>query len=99
MRVRVTSFAHEDIREGRLFYEAQEQGLGKYFSSSVYSDIRSLVNFAGIHPQRHGYHMLVMRRFPYAIYYDKVGMDVAVVAVLDCRRDPDWIVRHLARMV
>jgi len=42
--------------------------------------------------------MLVMRRFPYAIYYDKRGNDVAVVAVLDCRRDPNGIVRHLSRV-
>jgi len=98
MRVKVTSFAREDLRDGRLFYDAQERGLGRYFSSSVLSDIRSLVNFAGIHPQRHGYYMMVMRRFPYAIYYDKVGTEVSVVAVLDCRRNPQWIVGHLARI-
>ena len=40
--------------------------------------------------------MMLMRRFPYAIYYEKDGDLVTVVAVLDCRRDPHWILGKLA---
>ena len=97
MRVRILREAHDDIKAGRLFYDSQEQGVGVYFSSTVYADIRSLCNFGGIHPKRHGYHMMLMRRFPYAIFYDKTGTEVIVVAILDCRRDPLWIARRLYR--
>lgn len=95
MRVKILKEAHEDIRNGRLFYDAQESGVGQYFSSTVFADIRSLRNFAGIHPKQYGYFKMLMRRFPYAIYYDKGGTDVTVVAVLDWRRDPAWIEHRL----
>lgn len=95
MRVKILKEVHEDIRNGRLFYDAQERGVGQYFSSTVFADIRSLRNFAGIHTKQYGYFKMLMRRFPYAIYYDKDGADVTVVAVLDWRRDPVWIERRL----
>ena len=57
MRVRILREAHDDIKVGRQFYDSQEQGVGAYFSSTIYADIRSLRNFGGIHPKRHGYHM------------------------------------------
>ena len=95
MHVKILKEAHEDIRSGRHFYDAQEYGVGQYFSSTVFADIRSLRNFAGVHPKQHGYFRMLMRRFPYAIYYDKDGTDVTVVAVLDWRRDPAWIERRL----
>ena len=96
MRVRIIREAHEDIGDGRRFYDEQESGLGRYFLSTIIADIRSLRNYAGIHPVRYGYYRLLVRRFPYSIYYDKDGDDVSVVAVLDNRRDPAWIVRRLS---
>lgn len=95
MRIEILREAHEDIRDGRRFYEAQEQGVGQYFVRTIYSDIRSLCNFAGIHPRRHGHFMMLVRRFPYAVYYDRFGDRVVVVAVLDCRRDPLRIAMRL----
>ena len=97
MRVKILREAHEDILNGRNFYDSQERGVGRYFSDTIYADIRSLCNFGGIHPKRYGYHMMVVRRFPCAIYYDKIGLDIVVVAVLDCRRDPLWIAERLAK--
>ena len=97
MLVKVLTDAYEDVLDGRNFYDAQELGLGAYFSRTIFSDIRSLSNFAGIHPKRHGYYMMLIRRFPYAVYYDIVEEEVQVIAVLDCRRDPDWIQRRLSQ--
>lgn len=97
MRVRILKEAYEDIRDGRRFYDAQERGLGRYFSCTIHADIRSLRNFAGIHPVKYGYYRMLVRRFPYSVYYDKDGVDVTVVAVLDNRRDPDWIGHRLSR--
>ena len=55
MRVRILREAHEDIGDGRRFYDEQESGLGRYFLSTIIADIRSLRNYAGIHPVRYGY--------------------------------------------
>ena len=73
----------------------QGEGLGEYFFDSLFSDIDSLVLYAGIHPKVFGYHRLLSRRFPYAVYYTRED-DLAVVwRVLDLRRHPDTIRRAL----
>ncbi len=41
------------------------------------------------------YHVKYTRRFPYAIFYYLSENIVYIDAVLDCRRDPDWISERL----
>ncbi len=95
MRIKILSSAVEDLHLGRVFYEDQGEGLGEYFFDSLFSDIDSLVLYAGIHPKVFGYHRLLSKRFPYAVYYT-IEDDLAVVwRVLDLRRDPDRIRRAL----
>ena len=95
MHIKILREAVEDIRLGRDFYDVQERGIGQYFTNTIFADIRSLENFAGIHPRQFGYYKMLVRRFPCAIYYDKVDSEVTVVAVLDCRRNPAWIKQRL----
>jgi hypothetical protein len=68
VKINVLSSALEDLYEGRLFYEKQGEGLGEYFFDSLFSDIDSLTLYGGIHPKVFGYHRLLSRRFPFAIY-------------------------------
>ena len=49
MKVRVLRSAFNDLAAGRQFYDRQEQGVGQYFFESLFSDIDSLVLYAGIH--------------------------------------------------
>jgi plasmid stabilization system protein ParE len=91
MRVEILDEAEQDLLDGFGFYEAQGQGLGNYFLDSLFSDIDSLQLYAGIHSRHLGYYRLLSRRFPYAIYYRVAKQAVRVHAVLDCRRDPEWI--------
>jgi len=72
--------------EGHRFYDAQSTGLGTYFRDSLYSDIGSLTCFGEIHPVVFGFHRLLSKRFPFAVYYRVIGDGVVVFAVLDCRR-------------
>ena len=92
MIVRLLESARKDLVDGYYFYEKQADGIGTYFLESIYSDIDSLIDNAGIHPVYFGeYHRLLATRFPFAVYY-KVTEDAALVsAVLDCRREPAWI--------
>ena len=41
------------------------------------------------------YHRLLSKRFPYGIYYRVEENTVLVRAVLDLRRAPEWVKRHL----
>ena len=95
MQVKILEPAEEDLETAYLFYERQSRGLGAYFLDSIYSDIDSLVFFAGIHPQVFGYHRLLAKRFPYAIYYRVNDNTVIVTAILDCRQNPVQIRKRL----
>lgn len=96
MRIVIQSSALADLADGFDFYERIEPGLGGYFLDSLYSDIDSLMQYAGIHMIHFGkYHRLLSKRFPYGIYYQVEGNTVLVRAVLDLRRDPEWIKRRL----
>jgi len=96
MRIKLLSSALKDLYEGRLFYEKQGEGLGGYFFDSLFSDIDSLLLHAGIHPRVFGYHRMLAKRFPYAIYYHLENKTLVVVwRVLDLRRDPKKIKRAL----
>ncbi|MDZ7665077.1 MAG: type II toxin-antitoxin system RelE/ParE family toxin [Desulfotignum sp.] len=92
MKIEILSSAMSDLMEGRQFYEEQGKGLGEYFFDSLFSDIDSLTLYAGIHPVFYGYHRMLSKRFPYAVYYKlKENSSVAVWRVLDLRRDPKRI--------
>lgn len=97
MKIKILPSAMEDLCDGRRFYERQGEGLGEYFFDTLFSDIDSLALYAGVHPKVFGYHRLLSKRFPYAVYY-RVEVDVATVfRVLDLRRHPGRIARALGR--
>ena len=96
MKIKILPSALDDLSNGRLFYERQGKDLGEYFFDSLFSDIDSLVLYAGIHQKYFGYYRMLSKRFPYAIYY-KMEQDSFVVVwrVLDLRRDPKKIRQSL----
>jgi hypothetical protein len=88
LKIKILSSAVDDLWSAAEFYEQQSEDLGSYFLDSLFSDIDSLLLYAGVHPVIFGHHRLLSKRFPYAVYY-KVADDVAIVRrVLDLRRDP-----------
>ena len=97
MRIKILSAAEDDLEEGHRFYESQADGLGTYFLDTLYSDIDSLAYFAGMHRVVLGYHRLLSKRFPFAVYYRVAGDEAIVFAVLDCRQNPSWIREKLSK--
>ena len=61
MRVEISESAHSDVLDGYWFYNRQEPGLGEYFSDTLYGEMASLRLYAGIHPKRYGFHMMLSR--------------------------------------
>ena len=90
MKIQILDEAQQDLVDGFQFYESQSEGLGDYFLDSIFSDIDSLQICAGIHGLQFGYHRLLAKRFPFAIYYRIENQVVRVYAILDCRRNPAW---------
>jgi plasmid stabilization system protein ParE len=96
-RVIILADAAEDIEAARDFYEAQEPGIGEYCVDSLLADIESLGLFSGIHPLHFEFHRMLASRFPFGIYYRELGNETQVFAVLDLRRDPNWIRKELGK--
>jgi hypothetical protein len=91
VRIEILDEAEDDLVAGFRFYERQEAGLGSYFLDSIFSDIDSLLVYAGIHETIYGHRRCLSRRFPFAIYYSVQGDVIRGYAVLDCRRNPSWV--------
>lgn len=97
MKLRILGLAEADLLSGYQFYERQAAGIGSYFLETLLSDIESLHLYAGIHREVFGFHRLLSKRFPYAVYYTLSGEEVRVWRVLDCRRNPQWIQTQLRK--
>lgn len=96
MRVKISEDALQDLRDGYVFYEAQETGLGDYFAACLRADIESLKVYGRIHRIVYrDYRRLLSRVFPYGIFYTMEADCVVVWAAIDLRRDPKWIRRKL----
>ena len=88
MKIRILSAASRDLVKGKKFYELQEEGVGSYFLDTLYSDIDSLVLYAGIHRKVGDYFCMLSKRFPYAIFYKIEENEIKIYRVLDCRQEP-----------
>ena len=93
MIIRLHEGVEQDLASASDSYEEQGAGLGDYFLDSIFADIESLHLYAGIHSKHFGYHRLLAKRFPFAIYYRTDPDLVLVYAILDCRQNPAFI-RH-----
>jgi len=97
MRVDLRVEARNDLTDAAAFYEDQRDGLGDHFIDCLFSDLESLESQGGIHEIAYGLHRALSERFPFAIYYRVADSVVDVVAILDCRRDPEAIAQRLGR--
>ena len=95
MNLKILPSAMNDLYSGRVFYDQQEEGLGDYFFDSLFSDIDSLLLYAGIHIEVFDYHRLLSEKFPYAVYYTITSNVILIYRVLDLRQDPEQIKRYL----
>ena len=71
-RLEVLPEAEEDIREAMLWYERQRRGLGAEFTGDVeeaFGRITEAPESASSWKQDVSYRRLVLRRFPYLVYY------------------------------
>lgn len=96
IRINLSEETLEDLEDGYHFYEQQEAGLGDYFADCLRADIEGLKLTAGIHRVAYkDYHRLLSHVFPYAIYYTLADEAATIWAVIDCRRNPEWIRERL----
>jgi plasmid stabilization system protein ParE len=80
--LRILSLAEVDLLDGFRFYERQGGRVGWYFLESLNSDIESLRLYAATHRRVLGYHRMLSKRFPFAIYYDLHKDEIRIWRVL-----------------
>ncbi len=82
--------AELDIAEAYAWYESRRVGLGEEFLSSLDACIESIRRQPEMYPPVHeGYRRCLIRRFPYAVFYQHAESTVTVYSVFHTSRDPN----------
>jgi plasmid stabilization system protein ParE len=86
----VAPAAEQDISEAYVWYEGRRTGLGEEFLRSVDACMASIRRQPEIYPVVHdSYRRSLIRRFPYAVFYEHTAGKVIICAVFHTARDPD----------
>jgi plasmid stabilization system protein ParE len=81
--------AAAEFHEAREWYEARRPGLGAEFEARVDAAIEDAATHPDRHPQVHGdIRRLLVRQFPYAVFYVIEPRRLVVLAIFHCARDP-----------
>ena len=82
--------ATQDIVEAYAWYEGQRPGLGQEFLTCVEACIESIRRGPETHAVVHeNYRRGLLRRFPYAVFYEYEAGAVTVYGVFHASRDPN----------
>ena len=87
--------AELDVADAYGWYEARRVGLGEEFLSAVDASVAYIRRNPKANSTVRGeYRRCLVRRFPYAVFYEYSELAVTVYAVLHTSRNPDkWIER------
>jgi len=95
MIIRFTPEADTELAEARIWYARQHEDLDLEFMQSIDDALSRIVAHPNLYPVV--YRTLrrsVVRRFPFAIFYDVAADEIQVIAVFHSRRDPErWMSR------
>ena len=81
--------AQQDIDEAYSWYEDRRLGLGEEFLGCVDACILAICRMPELHVKVHeDYRRALVRRFPYAIFYEYTGEKVIVYSIFHASRDP-----------
>ena len=94
VELRIAPEAEEDIARAYRWYESCRVGLGEEFLDCVDACIHAICRAPEMHATVHeNYRRGLLRRFPYAIFYECAGSTITVYCVFHTSRDPEkW--RH-----
>lgn len=81
--------AEREFREAFIWYEHQRLGLGKDFLFSIDEAIERILQSPEAFPViRKGIRRVVVRRFPFEIFYEPAPEEIRVIAIFHSSRDP-----------
>ena len=88
-RLIVSPHAERDIAEAHIWYEARSAGLGEYFLRQLDECFEAIsrrpMMFEVVLDE---YRRALLKKFPYAVYFEISAEQVFVDAVFHCSQDP-----------
>jgi plasmid stabilization system protein ParE len=82
--------AELDIAEAYVWYEHRRTGLGEEFLTSVDACVEGIRRQPEMYPRVHeNYRRSLIRRFPYAVFYEYAQSTATIYAVFHASRDPE----------
>ena len=87
--------AEQDAADAYGWYEERQPGLGEEFLRCVEACVQSIRRNPEAYSIVHeSYHRALVRRFPYAVFYEYAEDTVTIYAIFHCSQDPQkWRVR------
>ena len=95
MIIRFTPEADAELAESRQWYARQRENLDTDFMQKIDEALSIIVSNPQSYPTVYRtLRRAVVRRFPFAVFYEVIDDELRVVAVFHSRRDPDiWKAR------
>ena len=93
--LRLAPEAERDLDEAYARYEPQRPGVGEEFLSCVDACIQSTVRWPETRPVAfESFRPALVRRFPYAVFYEYASNTITIHCVFHTARDPEkWRTR------
>jgi plasmid stabilization system protein ParE len=81
--------AQIDVDEAYSWYEDRRSGLGEEFLDCVDACIQGICRMPELHAKVHeDYRRALVRRFPYAVFYEYAEEKVVIYSIFHASRDP-----------
>lgn len=95
MIIRFSPEADNELAEARQWYAHQREDLDLEFMQSIDDAMSRIVASPDQYPNVYkSLRRIVIRRFPFAIFYEVAADEIQVIAVFHSRRDPErWKAR------
>jgi plasmid stabilization system protein ParE len=89
-RLVIAPEAELDLADAYAWYEKRRAGLGEEFLTSVDACLEGIRRQPEMYALAHGsYRRALIRRFPFAIFYEHAEAQVTVYSVFHTSRDPE----------
>jgi len=96
MQIRFLREAEIELAEARLWYSLQGEGLDVALMKRVDQALNAIVAAPLSYPVVYrNLRRVVVRQFPFAIFYEAIGNEIIVFAVYHSRRDPKRLISRL----
>ena len=90
MLIRFTHEADDELVEARQWYAHQREGLDMEFMECIDDALSRVVRNPQLYPIVYrNLRRAVVRRFPFAVFYEVTADEISVIAVFHSRRDPE----------